>query len=247
MALKRKIDKAAFDKLSAEIKAEYVEKDGEYVLDVDGDSNEDEIGALRRAKDREAQARKDAEKKAREVQEKLDELDTNDAKKNGDIEALEKKWQKDKDDAVAEVQGKLDRATAYVTDQLVDAQAQAMAAEISTSPALIKPHIRSRLQADIGDWADGHTPSTVVLDAQGQATKTDLDGLKKELVDNKDFAPIIRASKASGGGAPGQTKGRIGSAGTQQQQTGDQPAPLSNLSPKDLAAQIAANKEAAAE
>lgn len=244
MALKRKITKAEFDKLPAEIQAEYVEKDGEYTLDVDGD---EDTGALRRAKDRAVQERRDAEARAKEAEGKLAELDENDAKKSGDIEKLEAKWKKDKDDAVAEVQAKLDRATAYVTDQLVDAQAQAMAAEISTSPALIKPHIRSRLQADIGDWADGHTPSTVVLDAQGQPSKTDLDAFKKELVDNKEFAPIIRASKASGGGAPGQNKGRIGGAGTQQQQPGEQPAPLASLPAKDLAAQIAARKEAEAE
>jgi len=244
MALKRKITKAEFDKLSGDIQAEYVEKDGEYVLDVDG---EEDTGALRRAKDRAVQERREAERRAKEAEDKLAELDENDAKKSGDIEKLEAKWKKDKDDAVAEVQAKLDRATAYVTDQLVDAQAAALAGEISTSPALIKPHIRSRLKADIGDWAEGHTPETVVLDAQGQPSKSDLDAFKKELVDNKDFAPIIRASKASGGGAPSQTKGRIGGAGTQQTQTGDQPAPLSSLPPKDLAAQIAARKEAAAE
>ena len=87
MALKRKIDKAAFDKLSKDIQAEYVEKDGEYVLDVDG--GDDDTGALRRAKDRAVQERKDAEKRAREAEEKLAELDDNDARKKGDIEKLE--------------------------------------------------------------------------------------------------------------------------------------------------------------
>lgn len=244
MALKRKITKAEFDKLSAELQAEYVEKDGDYVLDVDGD---EDVGPLRRAKDRAIQERDEARRKAREAEDKLAELDENDAKKTGDIEKLEAKWKKDKDDAVAEVQGKLDRANAYVTNQLVDAQAKAMAAEISTSPALLQPHIRARLQADIGDWAEGHTPQTTILDGKGEASNMNLDGLKKEFVDNKEFAPIIRASKASGGGAPGQNKGRIGGAGTQQQQPGEQPAPLASLNAKDLAAQIAARKEAEAE
>lgn len=68
MALKRKISKEAFDKLSEDIKAEYKEQDGEYVLDIDGD---EDTGALKRAKDREAQLRRDAEKRAKEAEEKL--------------------------------------------------------------------------------------------------------------------------------------------------------------------------------
>ncbi|AJD83162.1 scaffold protein [Paracoccus phage vB_PmaS-R3] len=240
MALKRKIKKDAFDKLPADIQAEYVEKDGEFVLDIDGDDNTggDDTTALRRAKDREVQARKDAEKKARELEEKLASLDESDARKRGDIDALEKSWKEKHDATVAEYDGKLKNKDAFISRSLVDNVASQIANEISTSPKLILPHIKARLAADL----DGDEPATKVLDATGKPSAATLDDLRKEFVDNKEFASIIRASKASGGGAPnnGQTT-RLGGA---TQNNGDKPAPLASANPKDLAAAIKAKKEA---
>lgn len=238
MALKRKITKEAFDKLSAEIKAEYVEKDGEYVLDIDGDDGGEDIGALRRAKDREVQARKEAEKKAREAEAKLAELDDNDARKRGDIETLEKSWKDKHDKTVSEYDTKLKAKDAFISRTLVDNVATQLAAEISTSPKLLLPHIRARLTADL----DGDEPATKVLDAAGKPSAATLDDLRKEFVDNKEFASIIRASKASGGGAP--DKGRTTRLGGATQPNGDKPAPLASMNAKDLAAAIKANKEA---
>lgn len=241
MALKRKIDKAAFDKLSAEIKAEYVEKDGEYVLDVDGDDGGDDVGALRRAKDREVQARKVAEKRAREAEDKLAELDTSDARKRGDIEALEKSWKDKHDTTVAEYDAKLKTKDAFISTSLIDNVAAQLAGEISTSPKLLLPHIKARLVADL----DGDTPATKVLDANGKPSALSLDDLRKEFVDNKEFASIIRASKASGGSAP--DKGQTTRLGGATQTPGEKPVSLASLNAKDLAAQIAAKKEAAAD
>ena len=244
MALKRKIKKEEFDKLSADIKAEYVEKDGEYILDVDGDDNSggEDVGALRRAKDREVQSRKEAEKRAREAEAKLAELDDNDARKRGDIEALEKSW-KDKHDAtVADYDGKLKAKDAFISRSLVDNVASQIANEISTSPSLILPHIKARLTADL----EGDEPATKVLGADGKPSAATVDDLKKEFVDNKDFASIIRASKASGGGAPDKgQRTRLG--GASQTTNGDKPQPLAALPAKDLAAQLKAAKEANAD
>jgi hypothetical protein len=242
MALKRKIDKAAFDKLSAEIKAEYVEKDGEYVLDLDGgDDGGEDVGALRRAKDREVQARKDAEKKAREAEAKLAELDTSDARKRGDIEALEKSWKEKHDTTVAEYDAKLKNKDEFISTSLVDNVAAQLAGEISTSPKLLLPHIKARLTADL----DGDKPATKVLDADGKPSALSLDDLRKEFVDNKEFASIIRASKASGGGAP--DKGQTTRLGGATHQPGEKPATFASMNPKDLAAQIAAKKAAEAD
>lgn len=241
MALKRKLTKEAFDKLSADIKAEYVEKDGEYVLDLDGDDGGEDVGALRRAKDREVQARKEAERKARDAEAKLAEIDGNDARKRGDIEALEKSWKEKYDKDTGELKAKLDTKDGFIKTSLVDNVAHQIASEISTSPALILPHIKARLTADF----DGDTPATKVLGADGKPSALSVDELKKEFVDNKDFASIIRASKASGGGAPDKgQKTRIGGA---PQNPGDKPAPLAAMNAKDLAAQIKAAKEADAD
>lgn len=236
MALKRKIDKAAFDKLSKDLQAEYVEKDGEYVLDVEGGSDDDN-GALRRAKDRAVQERKDAEKRAREAEEKLAELDDNDARKKGDIEKLEASWKDKHEKQKEEYEAKLATKDKFISTTLVDSVAQQMASKISTSPALILPHIKARLQADL----DGETPSTKVLDASGNVSAATVADLEKEFVDNKDFASIIVASKAKGGGAPDKGQQRQGGA---SQQPGDKPAPLAAMSGADLAATLKAKKEA---
>lgn len=243
MALKRVIDKEAFDKLPADIKAEYVEKDGKYHLDVDGDApDNDDAGALRRAKDREVQARKDAEKRAREAEKKLAELDESDARKRGDIEALEKSWKEKNEATIADYDAKLKGKDAFISRQLVDTVASTIAAEISTSPALIMPHIKSRLTADL----EGDEPATKVLGADGKPSAMSVEDLKKEFVDNKDFASIIRANKASGGGAPDKgQRTRLG--GATQTETGDKPTSLAALPAKDLAAQLKAAKEANAD
>jgi len=234
MALKRKISKEAFEKLSDELKAEYVEKDGEYVLDVDG---EEDTGALKRAKDREAQLRRDAEKRAREAEERLQELEGDDARKRGDIETLEKSWKKKHDDTETSYKERLTKKDAFIEQTLVDNVASQIAHKISTSPALIKPHIKARLKADL----EGDTPSTKVLDANGQLSSLSIEELEQEFVANKEFSAIIIGSKASGSGTSkdGQSKSSRVSA------TGDdgKPVQLSAISPKELAEQIKASKE----
>ena len=70
--LKRKLTAKEFEKLSEALQAEYIEKDGVYVLDVDGD---EDTGALKRAKDRETQKRKDAESRLSDLEGKLADME----------------------------------------------------------------------------------------------------------------------------------------------------------------------------
>ncbi len=238
MALKRKITKAEYDKLSAEIKTEYVADGDDFKLDIAGEADED-TGALKRAKDREAQLRREAEKRAKEAEDKLAGIEGDDARKKGDIVTLEKAWQKKLDDAKAEADAKISRYETNIRTTLVDNVAAKLAAEISTSPALILPHIKARLIADL----DGDAPTTKVLGKDGKPSNVTLDDLRKEFVDNKDFATIIRASKASGGGAPDASQ-RTRLGGAPQTPDGEKPASLAAIPAKDLAAQLKAAKEA---
>ena len=57
--------------------------------------------------------------------------------------------------------------------------------------------IKARLDLEIADGV----PITRVLDAAGKPSALSLDDLKKEFVDNKSYAAIIKASDANGGGA----------------------------------------------
>lgn len=230
MALKKKLTKAEYEKLSEHIKAEYIEDGEGFRLDVEGDEDN---GALKRAKDRESQLRRDAEKKLSELEAELGEIKGNDARKNGDIATLEKAWAKKTEDLKAEYEAKLGKLTSHTQKQLVDNVATQIATKISNAPALILPHIKSRLQADF----DGDTPVTRVLDKEGNVSALTIEELSAEFIANKDFSAIITASKASGGaGKPATSTG--GSAPNQS----DKPADLASMNPAQLAEFVKASK-----
>lgn len=230
MALKKKLSKAEYDKLSDTIKAEYIEDGDGFRLDIDGD---EDTGALKRAKDREAQLRREAETKLREAQEQLDALGNDDARKKGDIQTLEKSWQKKLEDQKAEYEGKLGKLTSHTKTQLVDNVAQQIASKISNAPALLLPHIKARLAADF----EGDAPITRILDKDGKPSAMTVEELSAEFVANKDFSAIITASKASGGaGKPSNNNG--GGAPNHS----DKPADLASMNPAQLAEHIKASK-----
>lgn len=228
MALKKKITKEEHAKLADALKFEYVEDGDGFRLDVDG---EEDTGPLRRAKDREAQLRRDAEKRAKEAEERLAEIEGDDARKKGDISTLEKSWQKKLDDANAASQAKIDKLTAHTTKSLVDNVALSIATKISNAPSIILPHIRARLQANF----DGDEPTTVILGKDGKASAMTVEELSAEFVANKDFSAIITASKASGGaGKPSQN----GGGAPNKPGNSDNPADLSKMNPTDLVAHL---------
>lgn len=206
MALKSKLTKAEFDALPKELQEHYKQESGKdtYLLESDG------ADELRRAKEREEQARKDAEtlatkekERADELQRKLDDESTASARKRGDIEKIEASW-KQKVEA-AETAGKtaVEKLRGFITKTLGDNVALTLAQQISTKPNLILPHIKSRIAVDF----DGDEPKTRVLDAAGKPTALTPEDLSKEFVANADFADIIIGSKGSGSGASGQQGG----------------------------------------
>ena len=230
MALKKKLTKAEYEKLSEHIKAEYIEDGDGFRLDIDGD---EDTGALKRAKDREAQLRREAETKLREAQEQLDALGNDDARKKGDIQTLEKSWQKKLEDQKADYEGKLGKLTTHTKTQLVDNVAQQIASKISNAPALLLPHIKARLAADF----EGDAPITRILDKDGKPSAMTVEELSAEFVANKDFSAIITASKASGGaGKPSNQNG--GGAPNQS----EKPADLASMKPAQLVEFIKASK-----
>ena len=232
MALKKKISKADHEKLPDHFKAEYIEKGGEFHLDLD----DEESGALLRAKDREKELRKAAETKAKELEERLAELEGTDARKRGDIETLEKSWKSKLAETEKALTERLANKDAYLKNTLVDSVAQQIASKISTSPALIMPHIKARLAADL----DGDTPSTKVLDKNGQLSALTIEELQNEFVTNPDFGAIIIGSKASGSRAPSQNVNQNRAFGFD-----NKPIDLSRLSPAELVAYSESKKTGA--
>lgn len=215
MSLKLNITADEHAALDEAIKALY-EADGDnFKLAVDGI---EDTGALRRAKEREAQAAKEAKERAEALQTQLDEItakladeDRNSHRKNKDLDALEKSWKEEADKRVKVEAQKREARERQLTEILVDSRAEAIASELFTVPEIGKDYIRKFLRAEL----DGESPITRVLDASGQPTAKTIDDFKKELLATESLKGILVASKASGGGA-GNGGGSGGGASTKK-------------------------------
>jgi hypothetical protein len=207
MALKFKI--AKLDDVEEPQRALYKQVEDWFELDVDG---VDDRAELKAAKARETEARKAAEKRAKELEDAQRTAEEANraalaeaARKAGDIAAVERSWQEKLDRSLAEVKGQYEPQVQSLSGDLnrllVDNVAQSIASAIAIpgSDAVLMPHIKARLRTDIRDGQR----VTIVVDDKGQPSALTIEDLKKEIAANKAFAPLIVGSKASGGGAGG--------------------------------------------
>lgn len=233
MALKKKLDKTAYDALPEHFKSEYIaDGEGGFKLDVEGD---EDAGALKRALLREKENAATSKTRLAEVEAQLEEMTAGDARKNKDIATLEKGWQKKADESKAAYEERINKLTSHATKNLVDNVALSMATKLSPkNTALLLPHIKARLIADF----EGDEPATKILRADGKPSDLTIEQLHAEFVANKDFSSIIIGSQASGG-AGQQSRFQNGGAGNNDQQ---QTADYSKMSVKDLAARITERK-----
>ncbi|WP_299726830.1 hypothetical protein [uncultured Endozoicomonas sp.] len=194
--LKFKVD--SLEGMEEATAAMYQKTDSGYQLAVDGLPEMEDTSGLK-AKNAELLAKlkeqKDAKAAAdKAAQEAADEA----ARKSGDVAVLEKSWSEKLAAREAELTAINEGMSNSLKTMLVDNVAQAMATEISVSPALMMPHIKGRLSVEMQDGK--HV--TRVLDAEGKPSAATIDDLKKEFVSNEAYAPVIIGSKASGGQAP---------------------------------------------
>lgn len=207
MSLKRKITKAEYEKLHEAIKVEYKAEGEDFVLDAEGF---DDASALKRAKDREVETRKEAEAALVTANSELKIL----REAKGDIVVLEKSWKTKQLEADELHKKEVTRLTNFLNSSLVDAVAQKISTELAGENAdILVPHVKLRLSANL----EGDKPLTRVLDAEGKPSAMSVDELTKEFRGNKRYAPLVIQSMASGGGAAGGGgNGGVGGAGTGQ-------------------------------
>lgn len=226
----------SLDEVAEELRSHYTKRGDKFVLDVEGD---DDTTALRNAKDREkaradeeASMRRDAEKRERDLQRKLDEA-TNSPETARLTSELEKAT-KDRD-----------TLREGIIRQARDSQAHEIAASISKAPKLLARVLADRLHVELD--TDGK-PVVKPLGPDGKPSDAfTVDSLKKEIAENKDYADIIIASKAGGGGAPRHgVPGSHGAHGGGAALPNDQTPSLASLSPTALAAHLKAKREAEA-
>lgn len=218
---------AQYNALSDEMKALYGvgDKDGTYQLQVEGLPQGEDTGPLKRTIETLRAEKATLKTKADELQSKIDNAPN--------VEQITADH--------AKVTKKL---TDFVNDALVDGEALRLATQISTSPALLVPHIKSRLVADLS----GDKPVTKVLGADGKpSSELTIEKLGQEYVANKDFAAIIKQSSARGSGAPlGGGNKQPGSGAPAGSNDGAE-FNASTAKPADLAARIKERKAAQAD
>ena len=222
MGLKYQLD--TLDGLDDSVKSLYTEKEGKFVLGIEGLPQPEDVSGLKSKveellgeKKAAEKARKDAEEQARLEREEA-------ARKSGNVEELEKSWSEKYNRREAELNGMLEQERGTLSTQIRDLTVGRTATDIASALAIpgsakaLLPHIERRLSVEQRDGK----PVVVVLDQQGKLSAATLDELKAEFANDTAFAPLIAGSKASGGGAAGAgggggaPKGNIGGTKTER-------------------------------
>ena len=245
MALKSILE--SLDGLSDDIKKEYTEKDGKFYLDIEGLDEHPGVGALKRAKDHEKTLRQKAEGKVTELENILLAKDTEieglrtGAIPKSDVDALKQSYEQKLQNKEVEFNERYTKLNSLVEKHMLDGKALEIATEISTVPALLAPHIRGRLKLE---EVNGEL-SISVLDPTGKPSAASLDDLRKEVLSNKNFAPILIGSKASGGGANGGSGGGGASKKLSEMNEAER-TEFAKRDPEGFRAQLRENQKAAA-
>lgn len=224
MTLKYQLD--TLDGLDDAAKKLYTEKDGKFVLTVEGLPQQDNTLADRLAKLEANNA--DLLKEKREAKAAAEKAALDAAKKGGDVEALEKSWSDKLAAREAELTGQLNQYQQMVSGLTVGATASTLAAELFGANAeLMMPHLNRRMTTEIVDGA----PKVRVLDADGKPTALTVEDLKKEIQTAPKFAAFVVGSKATGPGGhgkPGSTGATTMTRTAFEQLPGDQKMKLSS-------------------
>lgn len=247
MALKLKISPSVYEALSADVKKEYKKDGDDYILDLEG---YEDPTALKNAKEHEkqqaaeAKRQRDAEKAAREAAEaKIKDLEKAGNSVDDAVKAKEAEMQAKYDKDLGDVNKKLGNLTNAVVSGHKRSVAEALANKISVAPKLLAPQIEARIDVEIDETT--YTPKHFILGSDGKRTAWTVDDLEKDVLKNKDYAPILRATKATGGGG---TPPSPGGSGAPRQQAPHRPGTpsddLTKLSGEEFAARIAESRQA---
>jgi hypothetical protein len=191
--MKRRITKAEFDALSDALKQIYVQDGDGYKLPLVDD---DDPAELRRARDREKQAAKDAKAALETANAELEKLR---GPAHKDIATLEKSWQEKLTARETELTTQIEGLKKSLNATLVDHATATIAGSITAKPenaSVMAPHIKNRLEVVF----DGDTPTVKVKDKQGKLSAMSLAELGKEFQTDPVFATVVVVSKATGAG-----------------------------------------------
>lgn len=217
--------------LEPAVAAMYEEKDGKFVLKVEGIPQPEDTSGLK-AKVEELLREKKDEKTRREQAEEAARIAAEEAaRKNGDTEALDRSWNEKHTKALTEKDQTLTALQAQVHALTVGATAARLAGELAVqgSSAVLQRLIEPRLSMELRDGK----PVVVVLDNDGRPTALTPEEFKNEIISDAALAPLVAGSKATGGGAAGSRSG--GAAKTWDQLSGMERVELRRTNPAEHA------------
>ena len=220
--------------LEPAVAAMYEEKDGKFVLKVEGipqaEPGEDVTGLKNKVEELLAEKKAEA-KRRQEAEEAAKRAAEEHARKTGDVEALQKSWEEKHTKALTEKEQTLAALQSQVHALTVGATAARLAGELAVqgSSAVLQRLIEPRLSMDMRDGK----PVVVVLDNEGRPTALTPDELKNEIISDAALAPLVAGSKATGGGAAGSKGG--GAAKTWDQLSGMERVELRRTNPAEHA------------
>jgi hypothetical protein len=191
--LKLKLTAAEHATLADPFKPEYKQEGDVFVLDTD--VKFEDVKPLKNAFEQEKAERKKLATEKQVLEGQIADLNA----RAGSATDLEKAWQKKLEDAKKQHDEATKGLNGQIRELLVDNVAAQLANEISTTPSLLTPILKQRLTVEM---VDGKY-ITRVLTPDGKASANSVKELGEEIRANKEYAPIIAASKASGGGANG--------------------------------------------
>ena len=198
--------------LDPSVQALYTEKDGEYFLDVSDLPEVPDVAGLRAKVDELLTEKKEAAQKAKEAQEAARKAAEDAARKDGDVEALDKSWQEKFTAKEGELNALLEEKDKAIYNLTVRATASKIAGELAmdlgdgqTTASILEQLIMPHLKAETRDGE----PVTIVVDEAGKPTAASLKEFQDSFSKNPAITPLIAGSKATGSGAAqGHSSGR---------------------------------------
>jgi hypothetical protein len=196
MALQYQVD--TLDGLDDGIRGLYTEKEGKFVLGIEGIPQPEDVSGLKAKVDELLAEKKAASDRARQAAEEAEAAKLEAAKKGGDVEALEKSYKAKMAEIESRYKTELEQRDGSIVELTSGQTATSLAAELAIqgSADVLLPHIKARLRTE---FREGR-PVTVVLDKEGKPSAATVEDLKNEFISSPAFAPLIVASKASGAG-----------------------------------------------
>lgn len=197
MPLKYQIE--TLEGLDEATQALYTEKDGKYVLAVEGIPEPEDTSGLKRKVEElleESKQAKDAKRKAEEEAERAREEK---ARKDGDHETLAKQYE-EKYNTLTE---QLEAERKQRSQDAIKREAISIASELAegANAKILARFIEDRLRYE-GD-------SVKVADREGNLTISTIDELKTEFRNDEAFGALVTGTKGSGSGAAGQGGGAV--------------------------------------